>query len=151
MISIICVGKLKDKNLSNLSDQYEKWIRPYHKIELIEVKDFATNNKIDSKQLEGNLILNKIKAQDYVIVLDLLGSDISSEDLSNKIDKLFITYPNIVFVIGGSLGLSDEVIKRANFRWKLSSLTFTHQFVRIILLEQIYRSFKILANEPYHK
>lgn len=151
MITLIVVGKVKDKNLSGLSAEYLKRLQPYHKTKIIEVRDFANNNKIDAKAEEAQLILKHLKPQDYVIALDLLGIDINSVSLSELIDRTFISHPNIVFIIGGSLGLADEVLARANFKWKLSNLTFTHQFVRVMILEQIYRSFKILAKEPYHK
>lgn len=152
MINLIVVGKLKDKNLVGLSAEYVKRIQPYHKLEIVELKDFTNNNKIDAIAKEAELILKAIKPGDYVVVLDLKGKDISSEMLSERIDDIFLNHSsNITFVIGGSMGLSKEVVERANFKWKLSNLTFTHQFARILALEQIYRSFKILANEPYHK
>lgn len=152
MINIIVVGKLKDKNMKGLNDEYVKRMQPYHKLVVTELKDFATDGKIDSIQKEGELILKALKPQDYVILLDLKGKDLTSEALSEKIDDIFLNESsNITFVIGGSMGLSDDVIAKANFRWRLSHLTFTHQFARIIALEQIYRAFKILANEPYHK
>lgn len=152
MINLIVVGKLKEKSMQALSGEYEKRIQPYHKLKVTELKDFSTSGKIDSILKEGELINKQIKDGDYVIILDLQGKDISSENLSERIDQIFLNQSsNITFVIGGSLGLCDSVKKRANFKWKLSSLTFTHQFARIIALEQIYRAFKILSNEPYHK
>lgn len=152
MINLIVVGKLKEKSMQALSAEYEKRIQPYHKLKVTELKDFSTSGKIDSILKEGELINKQIKDGDYVIILDLQGKDISSENLSKRIDQIFLNQSsNITFVIGGSLGLCDTVKKRANFKWKLSSLTFTHQFARIIALEQIYRAFKILSNEPYHK
>lgn len=152
MINIIVVGKLKEKSMQSLSDEYVKRIQPYHKLKVIEVKDFSTDNKIDAKRKEAELINKHIKPQDYVVVLDLKGKDITSEELSMKIDNTFTNgSSNITFIIGGSLGIEDEILKKAHFNWKLSNLTFTHQFARIIALEQIYRAFKILSNEPYHK
>lgn len=152
MINLIVVGKLKEKSMQELSDEYLKRIQPYHKLKIIELKDFSTNGKLDSIKKESELILKAIKPQDYVIVLDLEGKDIDSVTLSNKIDGIFLNNSsNITFIIGGSMGLSEEVKQRANYKWKLSNLTFTHQFARIIALEQIYRAFKILSNEPYHK
>lgn len=152
MIKILCVGKIKDKNLSNLIDDYIKKINRYHKLEVIEVKDEAIN---DNQELvlnsEGERVLKKIDDSDYVILMDLHGKTIDSVSFANKLDKLFINYSKIVFVIGGSLGLSKDLINRANERIKLSDLTFLHNMTRLILLEQIYRSFKILNNETYHK
>lgn len=152
MIKIIAVGKIKDKNLASLIDDYTKKINKYHKLEIIEVKD----EPIDSNEnhvldVEGERVLKKIDDNDYVILLDLHGKSIDSVGFAKKIDKLFISYSKIVFVIGGSLGLSKALINRANERIKLSDLTFLHNMTRLILLEQIYRSFKILNNETYHK
>jgi len=152
MIKILCVGKIKGKNLSNLIDDYIKKINRYHKLEVIEVKDETIN---DNQELvlnsEGERVLKKIDDSDYVILMDLHGKAIDSVSFANKLDKLFINYSKIVFVIGGSLGLSKDLINRANERIKLSDLTFLHNMTRLILLEQIYRSFKILNNETYHK
>lgn len=152
MINLVVVGKLKDKNLVGLSAEYVKRIQPYHKLDIIELKDFTNNNKIDAVAKEAELIMKVIKPNDYVVTLDLNGKDVSSVALSEKLDDIFLNHSSsITFIIGGSMGLSKEVIARSNFKWKLSNLTFTHQFARIIALEQIYRSFKILSNEPYHK
>ena len=149
MIKIIAVGKIKDKNLSVLIDDYLKKISRYHKINIIEVKDEAISAN-DSKEhiiaKEGERIL-----KDYVIALDLKGEEIDSLKLASKLDSLFVSYPNIAFIIGGSLGIDENVLKRANYKLKLSKLTFLHQMTRLIILEQIYRSFKILNNETYHK
>ena len=152
MIKIICVGKIKDKHLSSLIDDYIKKINKYHKLEVIEVKDEAINDNEDIVlNSEGSRVLSKINDNDYVILMDLHGKAIDSISFARKIDKLFISYPKIVFVIGGSLGLSDELRNRANEAIKLSDLTFLHNMSRLILVEQIYRSFKILNNETYHK
>ena len=152
MIKIVCVGKVKDKNLLALIEDYTKRICKYHKLEVIEVKDEPIND--DEKAVldkEASRVLDKISNDEYVILLDLHGKSIDSISLSKKIDKLFITNSKICFVIGGSLGLGDELRKRANEAIKLSELTFLHQMTRLILLEQIYRSFKILNHETYHK
>lgn len=158
MIKIICVGKLKEKALVMLINEYHKRLTPYTKLELIEVADEqapqsnsdAQNEEVMNK--EGERILAKVKDQEYVILLDLHGTMISSEQLADKLSQIQ-TYEssNITFIIGGSLGLSAAVINRSNYRWKLSDLTFTHQMVRVLLLEQIYRAYKINQNEPYHK
>lgn len=152
MIKLICVGKVKDKNLLALIEDYKKRINKYHKLEIIEVKDEAiTNNENEVLNIEGDRVLNKIGRDEYVILLDLHGKSIDSISFAQKIDKLFITNSKLTFVIGGSLGLSDSLRKRANEAIKLSDMTFLHQMTRLILLEQIYRSFKILNNETYHK
>lgn len=152
MLKLICVGKVKDKHLKALIDDYASKINHYHKLEIIEVKDEAIkdNEKI-VLDLEAERVLSKINSDEYVILLDLHGNSIDSITLAEKIDKLFIKNSKISFVIGGSLGLGEALIARANERIKLSALTFLHQMTRLIILEQIYRSFKILNNETYHK
>ena len=152
MIKLVCVGKVKDKNLSELINDYAKRISRYHKLEIIEVKDEPIRD--DEKavlDIEAKRVLNSISNDEYVILMDLHGKSIDSVGFSDKIDKLFIKYPKITFVIGGSLGLGEDLIQRANEKIKLSDLTFLHQMTRLILLEQIYRSFKILNHETYHK
>lgn len=152
MIKIVCVGKIKDINLEKLIDSYKEKISHYHKIQIIEVKDEPINNNEKAVlEIEGNRVLDKIDNYDYVILLDLHGKSIDSMSFASKIDKLFISHSKLCFVIGGSLGLSEALRKRANEAIKLSDLTFLHQMTRLILLEQIYRSFKILNNEQYHK
>lgn len=152
MIKILCVGKLKDKHLASLIDDYTKRINRYHKLEIIEVKDEPINdNEVEVLNIEGERVLSKINDDEYVILLDLHGKSIDSLSLANKIDKIFVHNSKLTFVIGGSLGLSDKLRKRANEAIKLSDLTFLHQMTRLILLEQIYRSFKILNHETYHK
>jgi len=152
VIKLICVGKIKDKNLSSLIDDYIKKINHYHKLEVIEVKDEPINdNEKSVLNIEADRVLDKIDKDEYVILMDLHGKSIDSVSLANKIDKLFVSYSKITFVIGGSLGLGDKLLDRANEKIKLSDLTFLHQMTRLILLEQIYRSFKILNHETYHK
>lgn len=152
MINLIVVGKLKEKAMQNISDEFEMRIQPYHKLKVTELKDFSNSGKIDSIAKEAELIKKQIKDRDYVIVLDLDGKDIDSPNLADRIDDAFLNHgSNITFIIGGSMGLCESIKARANFKWKLSKLTFTHQFARMIVLEQIYRAFKILAKEPYHK
>lgn len=152
MIKIIGIGKIKDKHLEALIDDYVKKISRYHKIEVIEVKDEPI--KDDDKavlDLEAEHALSKIKDNEYVILLDLHGKQTDSVSFAKHLDDLFIRNSHITFVIGGSLGLGDKLIKRANERLKLSEMTFLHGMTRLILVEQIYRSFKILNNETYHK
>lgn len=157
-MKLITVGKLKDKALVSLVDEYAKRLKPYEKVEIIEVADMmapesnsdAQNEQV--KKIEGERVLAKIKDNEFVILLDLWGESISSEQLAAKIEKIY-TYnsSNLTFVIGGSLGLSPELVKRANFRWKLSDCTFTHQMVRVLVLEQFYRATMINRHMPYHK
>lgn len=152
MLKIVCVGKVKDNNLKALIDDYTKKVNHYHKLELIEVKDEPIkDNENTVLEIEAERVLSKINSDEYVILMDLHGKSIDSISLANKIDKLFIKNSKICFVIGGSLGLGEKLIKRANERIKLSDLTFLHQMTRLILLEQLYRSFKILNHETYHK
>ena len=158
MIRIIACGKIKEKWLKEGIEEYTKRIRPYDKIEIIEVAD-SPSKESDSlamrekvKEEEGERLLKQIKEDEFVILLDLAGKEKDSEALADFIQSLYNQSQNkIVFVVGGSLGVSPAVIKRANFRWKLSPNTFPHQLCRLILVEQISRAFKILHHEPYHK
>lgn len=145
MIRVLCVGKIKEKYLEDLINDYLTRIRKYHKIEVQEIKDNVNHEK------ELNDLKGKINKNDYNIVLDLRGKLISSPELSEKIEKTFLINSNITFIIGGSLGLDDEIIGLANDVISFSYMTFPHGLFRGILLEQIYRAFKIMNNESYHK
>lgn len=152
MIKIIGIGKIKDKNLNSLIEDYLKKISRYHKISLIEVKDEPINdNEKEVLDIEATRALKQITDKDYVILLDLHGKELDSIKFAEELDQLFIHYPCVSFVIGGSLGLGEELLKRANQRLKLSNMTFLHGMTRLIITEQIYRAFKILNNETYHK
>lgn len=144
MIKIICVGKLKEKYLIEGVNDYLTRLRKYHKVELIELPD----NNIDS---EGNEILKYITSKDYIISLAIKGNQLSSTELAEKIDRTFINNPNITFIIGGSNGIREDILDKSNMLLSFSKLTYPHGLFRLILLEQIYRSFKILNNESYHK
>ena len=144
MIKVICVGKIKENYLKDAIMDYTKRINKYHKLDLIQVND-------SDMEKEALLIMKYIDSKDYVITLEINGNSISSIQLSEMIDKLFITNSNITFVIGGSDGLSDIIKKRSNYALSFSKLNFPHQLFRVILLEQIYRAFKIINNESYHK
>lgn len=157
-IRIICIGKLKESYWKAAEAEYIKRLSPYAKIELIECPDLPSKENASPKEeeevknKEGQEVLSKIKKNDYVVLLDLGKEEPTSEILAKKIDKWFqLGGSNITFVIGGSLGLSSELRTRGNASLTLSQLTYTHQMTRVILLEAIYRSFKILNNEPYHK
>lgn len=157
-ISIISVGKLKEKYLKQGIDEYLKRLGPYAKIDLIEVADEkAPENLSDAemeqiKAKEGERILAKTTDDTYVIILAIGGKMLSSEQLASEIDRL-ATYgkSKVAFVIGGSLGLSKEIEQRADFALSFSKMTFPHQLMRLVLLEQVYRAFRINRNEPYHK
>lgn len=158
MIRVVAVGRLKEKAMDTLVKEYSKRLSAFTKMEIIEVADEqapqqnseAQNEMV--KRKEGERILAKIKDAEYVILLDLHGKMLTSEQFAAHIEQVQ-TYQtsDITFIIGGSLGLSPAVLQRANYRWKLSDLTFPHQLVRVLLLEQIYRSFMILNHMPYHK
>lgn len=145
MIKIICLGKIKEEYLNKLIEDYTKRISRYHKLEIIELNDA---NNLEKEAVD---ILKHINNQEYVIALDIEGETLNSVELAQKIDKIFITHGTITFIIGSSFGLSPEIKKRANYRLSFSKMTFPHGLFRGILLEQIYRSFKILNNETYHK
>ena len=156
-INIVCVGKIKDSFNKQGIDEYKKRLSRYIKLDIIEVDDAKIKENASPKEEEivkkeeGIRILKQVKDNEYMILLDLHGKEIDSVEFSKIIDMTSIRFSTITFVIGGSLGLSDAVIQRANYRLCLSKMTFTHQMTRVILLEQIYRSFKILNNEVYHK
>lgn len=156
MIKIVCIGKLKEKALSTLVDDYLNRIVPYSKISIEELKDYPNYDDDASNRLsiekESKSILDKLSNDDYVILLDLRGKYYSSIEVSQLIDQASIYgSKNIVFIIGGSLGVDDKVLKRANAVWKLSNNTFPHGIVRVLVLEQIFRSYRILNNQNYHK
>ena len=151
MITVICVGKIKEKYLVDAIKEYSKRICKYSKLNIIEVNDFDKGTVFEIMNKEGNDILRHIKDRDYVITMEIEGNGLSSLEFAKKIDNVFNNYSNIVFVIGGSYGLSDSVKSRSNFRLSFSDLTFPHQLFRVMLLEQIYRVFKINNNETYHK
>ena len=145
MIKILCVGKIKENYLNELINDYKSRINKYHKLEIIELKD----NPIYEKEIQS--LINNINKTDYNIALDLKGKQFNSVEFAKNVDKILQINSNITFIIGGSNGLNDEVIDLCNEVISFSSLTFPHGFFRGILLEQIYRSFKINNNESYHK
>lgn len=157
-ISIVSVGKLKEKYLKLGIDEFSKRLSSYAKMDLIEVPDEKAPEQLSElemeqvKQKEGERILSKISADTYVIALAIDGKMKSSEELADLLDKL-ATYgkSKIAFVIGGSLGLSNEVLQRADEKLSFSKMTFPHQLMKLILLEQVYRAFRINRGEPYHK
>ena len=156
-ISIICVGKLKEKYLKDAIEEYTKRLSRFAKVEIIEIPDQKIPDNASPKECEiillkeGEQILSKIKNDSFVISMCIEGELVSSEELANLIQKTSMTKSSICFIIGGSLGLSDAVKKRADKKISFGRITLPHQLMRVVLSEQIYRSFKINANENYHK
>ena len=157
-IQIICIGKLKEKYWTDGVSEYMKRLSRYCSIEITELKESRLPDKAGEaeeenvKTEEGRHILKAIKEGTYVITLEIGGKELSSTELAEKIGELSLSgNSSIAFVIGGSLGLSSEVSRRADFKLSFSKMTFPHQMMRVILLEQIYRSFKIIRHETYHK
>ena len=156
-INIICIGKLKEKYLKEATQEYSKRLQKYCDLKIIEINDEQLPNKINEtlinqiKDKESKKILENIKNDVYVIPLDLRGKEITSEEFASKIDNIQTQgFSNITFIIGGTLGLDNEIIKRGNESICFSKMTFPHQLIRVFLLEQLFRSFKILNNETYH-
>lgn len=157
-ITLITVGKIKEKYLKDAIAEYSKRLSKYCKLEIIEVADEKTPDNASEvvedsiRQKEGERILKYIKDDAYVITLEIGGKMLDSVELSKKIETLGIQgTSHIVFVIGGSIGLGKEVCERSNYALSFSKMTFPHQLMRVILLEQVYRSYRIMAGEPYHK
>ena len=157
-ITIITVGKIKEKYLKDAIAEYSKRLSKYCKLEIVEVADEKTpdnaseivENAIRSKEAER--ILKYVKEDAFVITLEIQGKQLTSEELADKIEKLGVQgTSHIIFIIGGSIGLGEDVLKKSNYALSFSKMTFPHQLMRVILLEQIYRSYRIISNEPYHK
>lgn len=151
MIKIICVGKIKEKFFKEAIEEYKKRLSKYTKLQIIEVEDVNLPNESLIKQKESELIEKNINEKDYVITLEIEGKELNSIELSKKIQELETFSPNITFIIGGSYGLDEKIKQRSNYKLSFSKLTFPHQLFRVILLEQIYRVYKIKNNESYHK
>jgi 23S rRNA (pseudouridine1915-N3)-methyltransferase len=157
-IRVICVGKIKENFYTDAVDEYSKRLSRYCKLEIVELTDEKTpDNASDTlnaqiKEKEGKRILGSLSDSDYVCALAIEGKMLDSVELSQFIDRLGIEgKSSIAFVIGGSLGLSGEVLSRADMKLSFSKMTFPHQLMRVILLEQVYRAYRIMKNEPYHK
>lgn len=157
-ITVIAVGKIKEKFYTDAIAEYSKRLSRYCRLEIIQVADEKTPDGASEaqerqiKEKEGSRILAQIKDGAYVIALAVQGTMLSSEQLAGKMNRLGVDgQSQIVLIIGGSLGLSDEVLKRADYHLSFSPMTFPHQLMRVILLEQIYRSYRIISGEPYHK
>ncbi|MBQ2695839.1 MAG: 23S rRNA (pseudouridine(1915)-N(3))-methyltransferase RlmH [Clostridia bacterium] len=157
-VEILCVGKLKEKYLKDACDEYAKRLSRFCNLTVTEFKDEAVGEQASDAQIlqaierEGERILSKISERDYVISLCVEGKPLSSEAFAKELETVFQKgIARLVFVIGGSCGLSEQVKKRSNLRLSFSAMTFPHQLMRVILLEQLYRTYKINANESYHK
>ena len=151
MIKIITVGTIKEKYLKEAIEEYKKRISKYTNLEIIELKDegFVEDNK--AIKLEAEKIEKQINDKDYIITLEIEGKEYTSTEFAEKLRTIQIDHSNITFIIGGSYGLADSIKEKAKLHLSFSKMTFPHQLFRVILLEQIYRSFKINNNESYHK
>ena len=156
-VTLICVGKVKEKFYRDAIKEYEKRLGAYIKLNTIEISDEKVKVENDSEialamEKEGNNILSKIKDNQYVITLEILGKNLSSEEFASKIDNLMLTgKSDVALVIGGSYGLYDSVKKRSDFALSFSRMTFPHQMMRVVLLEQVYRAYRIITGASYHK
>lgn len=157
-ITVLAVGKVKEKYFTDAILEYSKRLSRYCKLEIVEVADEKTPDntseieELQIKEKEGDRLLKYIKEDAYVIALAIEGKQLDSIELSKKIEKLGVDgNSHIIFVIGGSLGLDNRILKRADFKLSFSKMTFPHQMMRVILLEQVYRGYRIAKNEPYHK
>ena len=157
-ITVIAVGKIKEKYLKDAIAEYSKRLSKYCKLEIVEVADEKTPDNASEvvedaiRSKEAERILKYVKDDAFVITLEINGKQLSSEELADKIDKLGIQgTSHIIFIIGGSIGLGQEVLQKSNYALSFSKMTFPHQLMRVVLLEQIYRSYRIINGEPYHK
>ncbi len=157
-ITILCVGKIKERFMRDAISEYQKRLTRYVKLDVVEVPDEKTPDNASEKEetrirdREGEKLLRYVRSDDYVVALAIDGKQYDSVDFSKKVDGFGLTGKgNVVFVIGGSLGLSEMVLQRSDENISFSKMTFPHQLMRVILLEQIYRSYRIIKNEPYHK
>lgn len=157
-ITILCVGQIKEKYFRDAIAEYQKRLSRYCKLQMIEVADEKTKENASEaendliRKKEGERLLKHIKDSDYCITLEIDGKMLTSEGFSKEIDRLGLAgKSSLVFVIGGSIGLDTAVLKRSDYALSFSKMTFPHQLMRVILLEQIYRSYRIMRGEPYHK
>lgn len=156
-INIICIGKIKEKFFKDAINEYSKRLSRYCKLDILELPDEKIPDKInlnienEIKTKECNNIINHIKKDSYIICLDLKGKQFSSEEFSKNIENISMECSNITFIIGGSLGLTEKILKISNQKICFSKMTFPHQLIRIFLLEQLFRAFKISNNETYHR
>lgn len=150
MITIICVGKIKEKYIKDGINDYLKRLSKYTKVNIVEIDD-ESYEKDKTLKIESDNIIKKINLKSYIITLEIEGKMIDSIEFSNLIDKVSINYSDITFIIGSSYGLHESIKKLSNYKLSFSKMTFPHQLFRLVLLEQIYRGYKIINNESYHK
>ena len=151
MVKIICIGKIKERYMVEAIADYTKRLSKYTKLEIIELNNYNSDNIEDVLIHEKEAINKYIKERDYKITMEIEGNMLTSLEFSKKIDDVFNHNANITFIIGGSYGLHPDIKNQSNYKMSFSKMTFPHQLFRVILLEQIYRAFKIQNNEAYHK
>lgn len=151
MIKVICIGKLKENYLKEAEEEYLKRLKKYTNIELIELQDSNIDDEKIALEKEKELVKKQLTGKEYLVTLEIEGKELSSIELAEKLDKTFITNSNITFLIGGSYGIHPSIKEKSNFKLSFSKMTFPHQLFRILLLEQLFRSYKILNHEKYHK
>ena len=151
MIKIISVGKIKEAYLTDAINEYKKRLQKYTNIEIIEIPDEGLEDEIVVKRKEKDKIKKILNQKDFIITMEIDGKQLTSEEFAKKLDNINIANPNITFIIGGSYGLDEEIKQMSNYKLSFSKMTFPHQLFRVILLEQIYRTYKIRNNEKYHK
>ena len=151
MIKIICIGKIKESFYREAIQEYQKRLSKYTKLEIIELPDVTTSNIEENIKKEGNMIQKYINSKDYIVTLEIEGTQVSSESFANKIDSIYQTNSTITFIIGGSYGLDSRIKQKSHWSLSFSKMTFPHQLFRVVLLEQIYRAYKIQNHESYHK
>lgn len=151
MIKLITIGAIKEKYLKDAISEYQKRLQKYTNLEIIELKDEGLVEIDKALHLEGEKIKKHLNDRDYIITLEVEGKQLDSIEFAEKIEKIQLESSNIVFIIGGSYGLSNEIKAKSKLHLSVSKMTFPHQLFRVILLEQIYRAYKIMNNESYHK
>ena len=151
MIKIITVGSIKEKYLKDAIEEYQKRLKKYTDLEIIEIKEEGLLPAKQAMAKEAEKIIKHINEKEYIITLEIEGKELTSEELSKKIEDIMIINSNITFIIGGSYGIDKSIKDKAKYHLSFSKMTFPHQLFRVLLLEQIYRAFKIMNNESYHK
>ena len=151
MIKIICVGKIKEKYLDDAIKEYKKRLSKYTDLEITEIPDESNLDIKNILKKEADNIIKHINSKDYIITLEIEGKNPSSVEFAEKIDNIYLINSNITFIIGGSYGLDESIKNLSNYKLSFSNMTFPHQLFRVMLLEQIYRAYKINNNEEYHK
>lgn len=151
MIKIITVGSIKEKYLKDAIEEYQKRLKKYTDLEIVEIKDEGLLPAKQAMEKEAEKINKHINEKEYIITLEIEGKELTSEELSKKIEDILIINSNITFIIGGSYGIDKSIKDKAKYHLSFSKMTFPHQLFRVLLLEQIYRAFKIMNNESYHK